>query len=109
MGGSKGSEVQYTYFILQEQVLYLDIALGMKAISSIAPENAVSSYVSFEPSFDAKIDDARMYAINIVGLNTFTCGIEYCLNSIIWLYCRVTYCCRCLYAMSRAPIHKFLA
>ena len=39
-----------------------------------------SFQLSFEPTFDAKIDKARTCAINIVGLNTFTCGIEYYLT-----------------------------
>ena len=59
-------------------VQYLDVALGMSAISRYCTGKR-GFRLSCEPSFDAKIDEAGTCAINIVGLNTFTCGIEYCL------------------------------
>ena len=73
MGGSKESRGQYILYCTQYP---LDIALGTSAISSIAPESSASGYPLNHPLI-LRSTTQRTCAINIVGLNTFTCVIEY--------------------------------
>ena len=72
MGGSKGSGVQYIFYCTLPSAI-CRYCTGNKC--NITGRQGFR--LSFEPSFDAKIDKAKTCAINIVDLNTFTCGIEF--------------------------------
>ena len=56
---------------IQQKLYFIVNTTQARDPSAVLKFHKMTVTLAIEPSFDAKIDKARTYAINIVGFNTF--------------------------------------